>query len=96
MEENGIISESRAHTREHHALKNLESCASNGQFNPRTLNLGLHKLRDITTITTPPPGRLPIITEVRKYSDALVREAIQKEIGRGGQVYFLHNRYGHD
>ncbi len=59
---------------------------------PRTLNLGLHKLRDITTITTPPPGRLPIITEVRKYSDALVREAILKEIGRGGQVYMLHNR----
>lgn len=59
---------------------------------PRTLNLGLHKLRDITTITTPPPGRLPIITEVRKYSDALVREAIMKEIGRGGQVYMLHNR----
>lgn len=59
---------------------------------PRTLNMGLHKLRDITTITTPPPGRLPIITEVRKYSDALVREAILKEIGRGGQVYVLHNR----
>lgn len=59
---------------------------------PRTLNLGLHKLRDITTITTPPPGRLPIITEVRKYSDALVREAIVKEVLRGGQVYMLHNR----
>ncbi len=59
---------------------------------PRTLNLGLHKLRDITTITTPPPGRLPIITEVRKYSDALVREAIMKEVSRGGQVYVLHNR----
>lgn len=59
---------------------------------PRTLNLGLHKLRDITTITTPPPGRLPIITEVRKYSDALVRDAILKEIERGGQVYVLHNR----
>ncbi len=59
---------------------------------PRTLNLGLHKLRDITTITTPPPGRLPIITEVRKYSDALVREAIMKEVERGGQVYMLHNR----
>ena len=59
---------------------------------PRTLNLGLHKLRDITTITTPPPGRLPIITEVRKYSDALIREAIQKELERGGQVYVLHNR----
>jgi len=59
---------------------------------PRTLNMGLHKLRDITTITTPPPGRLPIITEVRKYSDALVREAILKEIERGGQIYVLHNR----
>lgn len=59
---------------------------------PRTLNMGLHKLRDITTITTPPPGRLPIITEVRKYSDALVREGILKEIERGGQVYVLHNR----
>ncbi len=59
---------------------------------PRTLNLGLHKLRDITTITTPPPGRLPIITEVRKYSDALVREAILKEINRSGQAYVLHNR----
>ncbi len=59
---------------------------------PRTLNLGLHKLRDITTITTPPPGRLPIISEVRKYSDALVREAIMKEVKRKGQVYVLHNR----
>lgn len=59
---------------------------------PRTLNLGLHKLRDITIITTPPPGRLPIITEVRKYSDSLVREAIQKELKRDGQVYMLHNR----
>jgi len=59
---------------------------------PRTLNLGLHKLRDITTITTPPPGRLPIITEVRKYSDALIRQAILTEIEREGQVYMLHNR----
>ncbi|MCF7844770.1 MAG: transcription-repair coupling factor [Kiritimatiellales bacterium] len=59
---------------------------------PRTLNLGLHKLRDITTITTPPPGRLPIITEVRKYSDALVRQAILEEVKRDGQVFMLHNR----
>lgn len=59
---------------------------------PRTLNLGLHKLRDISTITTPPPGRLPIITEVRKYSDALVRDAILKEIKRDGQAFVLHNR----
>lgn len=59
---------------------------------PRTLNMSLHKLRDITTITTPPPGRLPIITEVRKYSDALIKDAVEKEIERDGQVYFLHNR----
>ena len=59
---------------------------------PRTLNLGLHKLRDISTITTPPPGRLPIITEVRKYSDALMKQAIEYELKRDGQVYVLHNR----
>ncbi|TSC80527.1 MAG: transcription-repair coupling factor (superfamily II helicase) [Candidatus Peregrinibacteria bacterium Gr01-1014_25] len=59
---------------------------------PRTLNLGLHKLRDITTITTPPPGRLPIITEVRKYSDDLVRQAILAETKRKGQCFVLHNR----
>ncbi len=59
---------------------------------PRTLNLSLHKFRDITTITTPPPGRLPIITEVRKFSDALTRQAILTELKRQGQVYVLHNR----
>lgn len=59
---------------------------------PRTLNICLNRLRDISTITTPPPGRLPIITEVRKYSPELIREAILKEIKRGGQIYFLHNR----
>jgi transcription-repair coupling factor len=59
---------------------------------PRTLNICLNNLRDITTITTPPFGRLPVITEVRKYSPNLVREAILREVERGGQVYFLHNR----
>jgi len=59
---------------------------------PRTLNICLNKLRDITTITTAPHGRLPIVTEVRRYSNGLVREAILKEIKRNGQVYFLHNR----
>lgn len=59
---------------------------------PRTLNLALHNLRAISTITTPPPGRLPVITEVRKYSDTLIKDAILKEKERNGQVYFLHNR----
>lgn len=59
---------------------------------PRTLNLALNNFRDISTITTPPPGRLPIITEVRRYSDRLIIEAVRKEVERDGKVYFLHNR----
>lgn len=58
---------------------------------PRTLHMGMNKLKDVSTITTPPPGRLPVVTEVRKYNLNLIRESIQKEIERGGQVYFLHN-----
>ncbi|MBT5346710.1 transcription-repair coupling factor [bacterium] len=59
---------------------------------PRTLNICLNKLRDITTITTPPPGRLPVVTEVRKYSEKIIKEAVEKEIARNGQAYILHNR----
>ncbi|MFC1647377.1 transcription-repair coupling factor [Patescibacteria group bacterium] len=59
---------------------------------PRTLNICLNKLRDITTITTPPPGRLPVITEVRRFSNGLIRDAILREVKRNGQIYFLHNR----
>ena len=59
---------------------------------PRTLNMSLNKLKDISTITTPPPGRLPVITEVRKYNLNLIRERILLEKKRDGQVYFLHNQ----
>ncbi|MFA4815346.1 MAG: transcription-repair coupling factor [Candidatus Gracilibacteria bacterium] len=59
---------------------------------PRTLNISLHGLRDISTITTPPPGRLPIVTEVRRFSLGLIKGVVEKEIERGGQIYFLHNR----
>ncbi|MCF7917849.1 transcription-repair coupling factor [Candidatus Gracilibacteria bacterium] len=59
---------------------------------PRTLNMSLNKLKDISTITTPPPGRLPVVTEVRKYNLNLIRERILFEVERGGQIYFLHNR----
>lgn len=59
---------------------------------PRTLNIALNKLRDITTITTPPPGRLPVVTEVRKFSLDLIKEAIYSEVERKGQSYILHNR----
>lgn len=59
---------------------------------PRTLNMSLSGLRDISTITTPPPGRLPVVTEVRRFSMSFIREAILRELQRKGQVYFLHNR----
>lgn len=72
--------------------KNIDILTLTATPIPRTLNMALNKLRDISTITTPPPGRLPVNTEVRKYSDRLVVEAIEKEMARGGQIYFLHNR----
>ena len=59
---------------------------------PRTLHMSLNHLKDISTITTPPPGRLPVVTEVRKFNLNLIRERILYEINRGGQVYFLHNK----
>ena len=59
---------------------------------PRTLYLGLGGLKDISLINTPPEGRLPIKTVVIKNDDEVIREAISKEITRGGQVYFVHNR----
>lgn len=59
---------------------------------PRTLNISLHGLRDISTITTPPPGRLPVITEVRRFSFSLIKTVVEYEMKRGGQIYFLHNR----
>jgi len=59
---------------------------------PRTLNMALGKLKEITMITTPPPGRLPVITEVRKHSQNIIKEIISQELKRNGQIYFLHNR----
>lgn len=59
---------------------------------PRTLNLALSGIRDISVIETPPTSRLPIITTVSPVSNVTVKEAIEKEIRRGGQVYFVHNR----
>jgi transcription-repair coupling factor (superfamily II helicase) len=58
---------------------------------PRTLNMSLSGLRDLSLITTPPPNRLAVKTFVSQWNDATIREACQREIKRGGQVYFLHN-----
>lgn len=59
---------------------------------PRTLYMSLVGVRDISTIDTPPEERLPVATYVGEYDDHLVRQAILREIDRGGQVFFVHNR----
>ena len=59
---------------------------------PRTLHMSLSGIRDMSTMDTPPEERLPIKTYVTEYDDHLVREAILRELERGGQVYFVHNR----
>ncbi len=59
---------------------------------PRTLSMSLSGLRDISIIATPPPGRHPIQTFVTQWLDALIQEAILREVKRGGQVYFVHNK----
>jgi transcription-repair coupling factor (superfamily II helicase) len=59
---------------------------------PRTLNLALAGVRDMSVIETPPEDRLPIQTRVAEASAGLVRDAILRELDRGGQVFFVHNR----
>ncbi len=59
---------------------------------PRTLQMSLAGLRDISVIETPPEGRRPVRTYVGPYDDDLVRRAIERELAREGQVFFLHNR----
>ncbi|MGB2866882.1 MAG: transcription-repair coupling factor [Bacteroidota bacterium] len=59
---------------------------------PRTLQFSMMGARDLSIINTPPRNRLPIVTEIVEYNIALIREAILKELHRGGQVYFIHDR----
>jgi transcription-repair coupling factor (superfamily II helicase) len=59
---------------------------------PRTLNMSLMGLRDMSVIETPPRDRLAIQTQVVQFSEAVITSAIELELGRGGQVFFIHNR----
>ena len=59
---------------------------------PRTLQMALSGLRDLSVIETPPPDRLAIRTQVVRFGKGIIREAILRELGRGGQVFFVHNR----
>jgi len=59
---------------------------------PRTLQFSLMAARDMSIINTPPPNRHPIETHVIRFSEEIIRDAIQYEISRGGQIFFIHNR----
>ncbi len=59
---------------------------------PRTLQFSLMGSRDLSVISTPPPNRQPITTESHTFSEEVIRDAVEMELARGGQVYFVHNR----
>jgi len=59
---------------------------------PRTLYMSLSGVRDMSVIETPPLDRLPVETMIRRFSKAVIREALERELRRGGQVFFVHNR----
>jgi transcription-repair coupling factor (superfamily II helicase) len=59
---------------------------------PRTLQFSLMGARDLSIINTPPPNRMPIITELHGFNDEIIKEGIEYEVARNGQVFFIHNR----
>lgn len=59
---------------------------------PRTLHFSLMGARDLSIISTPPPNRQPVVTELHVFNDKLIKEAIEFEVERGGQIFFIHNR----
>ncbi|MBN2886284.1 MAG: transcription-repair coupling factor [Chromatiaceae bacterium] len=90
-----IDEEHRFGVRHKEALKNLRAevdiLTLTATPIPRTLNMAMSGLRDLSIIATPPVERHPIKTFVSPWNDALVQEAVLRELKRGGQVYFLHN-----
>ncbi|MGB3467981.1 MAG: transcription-repair coupling factor [Cyclobacteriaceae bacterium] len=61
---------------------------------PRTLHFSLMGARDLSIISTPPPNRQPVTTELHEFKEEIIRDAISYELRRGGQVFFVHNRIG--
>ncbi|MCC5913532.1 MAG: transcription-repair coupling factor [Balneolaceae bacterium] len=59
---------------------------------PRTLQFSLMGARDLSIINTPPPNRQPVYTEIHSFDESLIRDAIEEEVSRGGQVFFINNR----
>ena len=71
---------------------NIDSLAMSATPIPRTLHMSLLKIRDMSLLTTPPQNRQPIETVIDEYKEERVVEAIRREVERGGQVFYLHNR----
>jgi len=72
--------------------KNVDSLSMSATPIPRTLQFSLTGIRDMSLINTPPRDRLPIHTEVVPFKEDIIAEAIERELERGGQVFFVHNR----
>jgi transcription-repair coupling factor (superfamily II helicase) len=72
--------------------KNIDVLTLTATPIPRTLHMSLAGIRDMSLITTPPPGRYPIRTHVLEFNEEVIREALQRELDRKGQIYFVYNR----
>ena len=75
-----------------HMKKSVDVLTMSATPIPRTLHMSMVGVRDISLLETPPEERFPIKTHVIEYSDAIIRDAIRRELSRKGQVYFLYNR----
>ncbi|MCD4770204.1 MAG: DEAD/DEAH box helicase, partial [Bacteroidales bacterium] len=71
---------------------NVDSLTLTATPIPRTLQFSLMGARDLSIINTPPPNRMPIITETHGFNEDIIREGIEYEINRNGQIFFIHNR----
>lgn len=71
---------------------NVDSLTLTATPIPRTLHFSLMGARDLSIISTPPPNRQPVQTELHVFNDGLIQEAVSYELERGGQVFFIHNR----
>ncbi|MCL7988572.1 transcription-repair coupling factor [Sphingobacterium sp. lm-10] len=75
-----------------HMRANVDSLTLTATPIPRTLHFSLMGARDLSIISTPPPNRQPVQTELHVFNDALIQESVSFELDRGGQVFFIHNR----
>ncbi len=75
-----------------HLRANVDSLTLTATPIPRTLHFSLMGARDLSIIATPPPNRQPVVTELHVFNEKLIKEAVEYEINRGGQIFFIHNR----